>query len=124
MELLPSDKEYLDSHGKDYSVIEMPGELHLILKNEAVSSICDQPKTDILIKIPQGYPSNPLDMFWVNPPLKYKSNGNTPPNADVFEPYQDKSWQRFSRHYPWKLSYSLCNHILLIKHVLLEEGEP
>lgn len=55
MDLLPADKEYLDSHGKDYTVIEMPGELHIILKNEKVSSIYDQTQIDVLIRIPQGY---------------------------------------------------------------------
>lgn len=121
MGLIPKDKKYLDDRGYDYDVHEANNETLLVLKNYTVSSMYDQEEIDVLIKIPKGYPIAKLDMFWVYPHVNIKSTNARPPQADVFNDYLGKRWQRFSRHYKWNPTFSLANHMLVLKEVLGDE---
>lgn len=70
----------------------------LVIKGLNVSGeIYDRTQTDLMIRIPSGYPLAGLDMFYVDPPLKLQSGGY-PPAADHFEEHLGRRWQRFSRH--------------------------
>lgn len=125
MELLPGDVQYLNERGIEYEVVDTIDNkepvLLLILKNQKISSIYDHEIVDILVKIRKGYPISAMDMFWVKPEIKYTTTGNYPENADLIEKYNGSSWQRFSRHYQWKPTYSLANHLHVVKQVL--QGE-
>jgi hypothetical protein len=57
----------------------------------------DKPKIDLFIRIPGGYPTAALDMFYVSPELKLKGGG-FPPATEVREDHIGRTWQRFSRH--------------------------
>lgn len=120
MALLPNDKEFLNSHGYNYEVHELQNETLLVINDYQLSPTFDQEKTKVLIRIPVGYPLAPLDMFWTNPYTKLKVNGSYPPCADYFgDSFLEGSWQRFSRHYPWKQGYSLATHLNVVKETLV-----
>lgn len=120
MPLLPSDEEFLKERNFNYTVEEIPGETLLIIKDYSISSMFDLDKTDVLIRIPKGYPTAQLDMFWVRPYVKIKSTNNYPPAANDFgSSFLGDKWQRFSRHYTWKPTYDLSKHLSVVKEVLV-----
>ncbi len=121
MALLPIDKKYLDDREYVYEVNETPNETLLIIKDYTVASRYDHQTVNVLVKIPKGYPITNLDMFWVYPYLKIKSTNAYPPQADVFNDYLGDKWQRFSRHYKWSPTFSLANHMQVIKNILVDE---
>jgi hypothetical protein len=63
----------------------------------------DRDSTDIMLRIPAGYPLAALDMFYADPWVKL-SSGSYPPQADVAFDACGRHWQRFSRHLnqPWR----------------------
>lgn len=119
MPLLPQDEEFLNDREFKYSVQEMPNETILIIKDYRIADMYDIEKTNVLIKIPHGYPMANLDMFWTFPHIKVKGTNIYPPCAEVFETHLEQSWQRFSRHYLWKPSYNLAKHLNVVKEVLV-----
>src|SRR4051812_1581135 len=98
MDLPDEDSEYLQSKGLVWELKPDGRAGWLVLKDFAVASdVYDRGSTDLLIRIPEGYPMAGLDMFYVDPPLKLRT-GNYPPAADHFEDHIGRKWQRFSRH--------------------------
>jgi len=119
MSLIPQDKCYLDEHGILYDIHETDGCTFLVLKGFAISTVYDQTHVDVLIKILKGYPVTPLDMFWIQPAIKIKNTGMYPDRADCFETNLSSTWQRFSRHYEWNPTFTLANHLLVVKQELV-----
>ena len=120
MGLLPHDKQYLDENMFNYEVQETPGETILVIKDYPISiSMFDKDKVNVLIKIPNGYPMAELNMFWITPQVHLKVTNSFPPNADLIEPIIGETWQRFSRHYPWKPTFNLQTHLNVVKEVLM-----
>ncbi len=107
MNLPEDDAEYLRDKGLTWELLPDGSGGCLVMKNFEVSAdIYDRAQTDLMIRIPQGYPMAALDMFYVDPPLKLK-NGSYPQAATVFEDHAGRKWQRFSRHLndansPWQ----------------------
>jgi hypothetical protein len=68
--------------------------------------------TDLLVIADYQYPMSRMDMFWTDPPVLLH-NGALPLNANNFEVYGARRWQRWSWHYPnWDPSrHSLRTHI-------------
>lgn len=120
MAILPNDKIYLDNHGYDYETHELSNETILVINNYKLSPMFDRENTRVLVRIPNGYPMVPLDMFWTDPVIKLQGSGSYPPCADYFgDIFFGASWQRFSRHYPWKQGYNLSTHLNMVKDVLV-----
>ncbi|WNG41540.1 hypothetical protein F0U61_53565 [Archangium violaceum] len=105
LRLPEGDERYLAEKGFAYELKQDERRMvYLVLKNVPVSSArYDHSSIDLMLQIPNGYPSGGLDMYWVYPTLKLK-NGNYPEAASTFEQYLGITWQRFSRHLatPWK----------------------
>ena len=105
MQLPEDDEFFLKEKGFEYDLFTEGNQGILIIKDYPVrSETYDHSQTNLLLRIPTGYNMSSLDMFWVDPPLKFK-DGNYPPAANYFEQIRDRQWQRFSRHLPpntWK----------------------
>ena len=56
-------------------------------------------RSDLLVRLPPGFPDAAPDMWWFDPPLRISATGASPPNTDAMETYQDRIWQRWSRHF-------------------------
>ena len=120
MGLLPKDKDFLDTHDFNYEVHESNNETILVIKDYSLSSMFHIDKTNVLIRIQNGYPMAPLDMFWVFPHIKLKETDVYPACADTLDfKFSENTWQRFSRHYPWKPTYNLSTHLNVVKDVLV-----
>jgi hypothetical protein len=52
---------------------------------------------DLLVVIPDGYPTTKLDSFYTIPKLK-RENGSDPSNANVNSELFGRTWQFWSRH--------------------------
>ena len=105
MQLPENDETCLKDKGFAWTLHEGPGGGFLVLKDFQVSSEkYDREKTDLMIRIPQGYNLAQLDMFYVEPPLRLRETNTYPKAADVFEIHLSRNWQRFSRHLekPWR----------------------
>lgn len=93
-----ADEQYLAAKGISYELLPGASEVFFVAKNLAVSATkYDRAQTDLMLRIPNGYPNAGLDMFWVDPPLQLQTGGY-PVSADRFEDYAGRRWQRFSRH--------------------------
>jgi len=99
-----ADEQYLAAKGISYKLVPGASEVFFIAKDLAVSATkWDRSQTDLMLRIPNGYPNAGLDMFWVDPPLQFRTGGY-PTSADQFENHASRRWQRFSRHLatPWR----------------------
>jgi hypothetical protein len=99
-----ADEEYLATKGISYELLTGASEFFFIAKDLSVSPTkWDRPQTDLMLRIPNGYPNAGLDMFWVDPSLHLRTGG-FPVSADYFEDLAGRRWQRFSRHLatPWR----------------------
>jgi len=121
-DITPEDMEYLNANHPDWKKCsEGHGKYGLIIENFFVPSGYNQTSTNLMLLIPPSYPASPLDMFYLYPPLS-KVNGIAPFNLES-ERHFDKNWQRWSRHYEWKVGKdSLVSHIEFVITKLKEEG--
>jgi hypothetical protein len=102
MRLPEEDEDYLNGKGCRWQLIsEGNGAWLLIIGLILAEGRFDQSQADVLIWIPDGYPTAALDMFYLSPPVKLTS-GAYPDRAEHFEDHVGRRWQRFSRHPPWR----------------------
>ncbi|HJZ90604.1 MAG TPA: E2/UBC family protein [Gemmataceae bacterium] len=104
MDLPEDDEAFLDRKAHRWKLIPGGCGGFLVVKDLAVSTaVFDRDKTDLMIRIPAGYNTAGLDMYYVDPPLRLK-NGTYPQAAEQFEEHVGRRWQRFSRHLasPWR----------------------
>jgi hypothetical protein len=95
-----SDEAFLSEKGYRWEVIKQADGGSLILKEVRLAeNKYDKAATDLMIRVPAGYPLAGLDMFYVEPPLAMRSGGY-PQGAEQFEEHHGRRWQRFSRHLP------------------------
>lgn len=122
--LLEQDATFLSEKEYAYDLFPQGGELHIVIKGFQFPSQHYLPdKTDLLIKIPPGYPNTALDMFWTNPEVKLV-NGQVPQKTESREEHRGKSWQRWSRHYvtPWRPGIDGLRNFVQSIHIELRKG--
>lgn len=116
------DREWLAENGYKFEVVDEGGITNLILKDFLLPRGFDRETTDLLTRLPPGFPDTAPDMFWADPPIKMAITGAFAPASDLMEPHVSRTWQRFSRHFagsPWRpgidslQSWVLCMRLLL-----------
>ncbi len=123
MQLLEEDEAYLNGKGYVYELVPDGDNAGVIIKGYAVSSgKYDQAVVDLLICIQKGYNDARLDNFYVDPPVRMKSTGQYPQNANVFEDHAGRKWQRFSRHLPqWRPGIDTLQNFMPLVHRELQD---
>src|SRR5215470_9831812 len=102
MPLIPErDEQYLKDKQFDYELKQAGTEIHLILHGWPFPEAYTVRSADILIRIPPAYPLGQLDMFYTYPTVMLTS-GAYPAQCQQMETYGDRTWQRWSRHHPWR----------------------
>src|SRR5258708_5149740 len=96
--LLPEDEAYLKRIGNDHSVEPEAGFVCVVIKNYRLPSGYAIPQTDLLIRLPGGFPDAPPDMWWCSPEVRLIS-GAYAPNTEANENHLGRQWQRWSRHF-------------------------
>jgi hypothetical protein len=105
---LMKDLEILKEQGYIFNIVEESPKIYIEFKEYPLpAGIYNIEKVDLLIFTTPHYPNAGFDMFWVEPKLTLKNNGQ-PKAAETFENHLGKSWRRFSYHpyntKPWNPS--------------------
>lgn len=102
MALIPeSEERYLQDKQFQYEIKQVGPEIHLILHAWPFPEAYTPTTADVLIRIPPGYPMAQLDMFYTNPTIM-RTTGAFPEACQNMETHGDRTWQRWSRHHPWR----------------------
>jgi hypothetical protein len=106
--LRAQDQAFLRERGVVWELIPDPARNQscLVIKGFDVSGGGFAPATtDLMVRIPVGYPMTPLDMWYCDPPIRFRATGQYAPASDYVESHAGRNWQRFSRHLnqtPWQ----------------------
>ena len=99
-QMLPEkDRIYLKERGIQYEIKVSHNQTGIILTSYKLPQRkFDCVSTDILILLPPGYPDVSPDMFYCYPWLRHYETKGFPIAADVNFSFDNKNWQRWSRH--------------------------
>ncbi len=108
--LLPEDLEFLRRQGYRWSATQEGSYVCLVIFGYRLPDGYATAETDLLMRLPAGFPDAAPDMWWCDPWVRLTFTGQPPPNADQTEAYVGRPWQRWSRHFPdassWKAGRS------------------
>jgi hypothetical protein len=123
MRLPEEDENYLRAKGYKCEFVDSGGEGWLVIKDFPLApGKYDHTVVDVLIQFPIGYNNAKLDMFYVVPAVRLKSNGQYPHRAESMENHAGRACQRFSRHLPtWRPGIDRLQNFM--QHVLRELQE-
>jgi hypothetical protein len=96
--LTADDEAYLKGKRYEFEVRADQGLICVVITNYELPPGFDRPSSNLLLRLPQGFPDAPPDMFWFTPPIRLQVDGSFPPAAAQMEQYLGEMWQRFSRH--------------------------
>jgi hypothetical protein len=112
------DVEQLDSLQLDWETIRDNNGQWLLLHSFQFPAGYNHGNGAVAIQIPGNYPVAGLDMAYFFPHLA-RADGQPLRQADVQQPLDGKSWQRWSRHYTWAPGlHNIGTHIVLVRRWL------
>lgn len=95
--LRPSDQAVLDEIGLPYDIGQDGAFVTVMIRNFPMPASLEPTGSNMLLRLPPGFPDAAPDMFWLQPPVA--GPGSTPiPGTQSLEPYLGSTWQRWSRH--------------------------
>lgn len=97
MSLPASDMTFLTERGSPFQVVQDGGMNCVLLPGLQLPEGFNVPTADLLLRLNLGYPDVPPDMWWFDPAV-VRADGTPILNADVYENYLGRRWQRWSRH--------------------------
>ena len=122
--LAEGDRRYLDERWPDHELMRDGSGAAVILPDFVLPPGFAPLRSDVLLRLPFGFPDTQPDMFWVHPHVLL--NGISPVAASVIEPMHGRAWQRFSRHLPpgvWRPGVDgLQSYVALIGTMLEREA--
>lgn len=95
--LIESDRAYLGARGFRYDVAVEGGMVCLIIYDYRLPAGYNRGVTDLLLRLPAGFPTAAPDMWWMDPEVLY-GNGRVPAATQHREQIRGRIWQRWSRH--------------------------
>lgn len=95
--LTDDDRASLDRLGFAWSAAPEGGWLSVVVSGWPLPSGYDRADTDLLMRIPPGYPDMPLDMWYFSPAVA-REDGVEIEQTQVRERFAGREWQRWSRH--------------------------
>jgi hypothetical protein len=96
--LLPADCRCLEDRGLSYEVTTEAGMTCVIIMSWKLPTGYDRAESDLLVRLPAGFPDVPPDMWWFAPALRLASGAEVQA-TQVVESYVGREWQRWSRHF-------------------------
>jgi hypothetical protein len=121
-QLLPADAQALIDRGLTYNSIDDSGMTCVVISSWQLPSGLDHSESDLLLRLPAGFPDVAPDMWWFSPAVRL-ANGGVIPATEVVETHLGREWQRWSRHLQpgqWQSGVdALENYLALIQHELL-----
>jgi hypothetical protein len=115
-----ADEEFLNANYPGWETILDGTTPWLILNDFPVPEGYDHRLVKAAIQISSGYPNAQLDMVYFLPGLS-RTNGRQINNLSL-QIIEGQAWQRWSRHYPWRMGVDdLSTHVERIKSWLANE---
>ena len=118
------DVDWLISASHRFEFVAEAGVLRVVLYGFPVPRGYNQQAVDVNVRIEAGYPDTQIDMVYVYPELR-RLDG-VPIGTTCFEEFDNKQWQRWSRHRtpanPWRPGVdNLATHFALVEHWFARE---
>lgn len=98
MTLPADDLKHLAERGIAYQIAFEANMTCVVFPRFALPPGYDRSESDLLLRLPAGYPDVPPDMWWFDPPVLLPG-GRSVQATECTERYLDRSWQRWSRHF-------------------------
>lgn len=95
--LLPADCRCLEDRGLAYEASVEGSMICVVIKAWQLPTGYDRTESDLLIRLPSGFPDIAPDMWWFGPGVKL-AGGATIQATELVENYLGREWQRWSRH--------------------------
>lgn len=124
--LAEDDERFLAESGWSFATTAEGDLINLVIAKYQLPSGYAIGETDLLLRLPAGFPDARPDMFWVAPAATY-GNGGMPPGSEQREDYLGRSWQRWSRHLTdrdWRPGVDNLRSYLRFVRTNLEAGLP
>ena|SRR5579859_5364411 len=118
--LSQADEAFLDSLGVPWETVREGDARWLLLQDFPVGPGYTVEKVTVAIRIEGGYPPGKLDMAWFHPALNRKDGVGI--GALTPEQIDGRTFQRWSRHYPWREGEDdLSTHVRRMESWLRDE---
>jgi hypothetical protein len=98
MSIPEPELESLKGDGLEYSIVPEGKMTCLVVQKFSLPSGYDRAESDLLLRLPAGFPDTPPDMWWFDPPVR-RADGSQIPATEVMENHVGRRWQRWSRHF-------------------------
>ena len=113
-----TDLDWLCATGRRFELVAEKNTLRVVLYDFPVPPGYNRSEVDVNIRIDPGYPDTQIDMVYIHPPL-VRADGQ-PIAALAHDQFDDKEWQRWSRHRtpanPWRSGIDdLSTHFGLVE---------
>jgi hypothetical protein len=122
MQLLPADARCLYERGLVYDAVIEGGMTCVVIKSWQLPEGFDCTESDLLVRLPAGFPDVAPDMWWFAPAVRL-ATGAVIPATEATEMYLGREWQRWSRHFlpgQWHSGIDgLESYLALIQHEIL-----
>ena len=98
MSLPALDQQFLDDRQIEHRIEIENGMICVVLPGWRLPPGLNITETDVLVRLPAGYPDIAPDMWWVAPDVR-RADGSEIPATQVTEQCLGRTWQRWSRHF-------------------------
>lgn len=118
-EIGEEDSAALDEFGIPWETVSDAQGRWVILRGCTIPAGFNHREVSIAVRLETGYPRTPLDMAYVDPPLR-RDTGAVIPCTEAAQVIDGLPWQRWSRHYtpvnPWRVGVdSVATHLTLAR---------
>lgn len=122
--LLPADRQYLDSLGLRWEGVEEGGIKAVVINNWPLPMGYHVSEADVHVRLPPGYPDSQIDMAYFSPALSRADNRSI--GGLSLCPFDGRQWQQWSRHRTpsstWRIGEDdLSTHMPLVRDWLEAE---
>ncbi|MDR7062450.1 MULTISPECIES: E2/UBC family protein [unclassified Sphingopyxis] len=115
----PDDIRVLEALGCPWETIAQGGARWLLLRQHPIPEGYNVAQADVAIRL-DAYPAGMIDMVYFSPPLS-RADGKVINNLSALS-IDNRSFQQWSRHYPWRQGVdSLCTHLRRVRAWLKNE---
>jgi hypothetical protein len=124
--LAEDDAHFLDEKGWSFAVQSEGDLINLVISNYELPSGYNVTHTDLLLRLPAGFPDARPDMFWLSPAVAYQ-DGQIPSGSEQREDHLGRNWQRWSRHLgdrDWRPGIDTLQSYLRFVRTNLEAAPP
>jgi hypothetical protein len=96
--LPPSDHAYLAERQIAHEVLVDATMICIVFREWDLPFGYDRGTADLLLRLQQGYPDIPPDMWWLYPAVRL-ADGGVVQATESMEQHLGRPWQRWSRHF-------------------------